>query len=90
MVNALAVVGTGLIGASVGARRPAGGRRPRHRLGPDADTLAVAARARGARAGGARSPTHFAGPTLALVAVPVVELPDVVREVLAPRPRAAR
>ena len=85
MVDALAVVGTGLIGASAGlAARRAGVSRVTG-WDPDADALAVAAE-RGAVDGAATLGDALADAELALVAVPVAELPAVVGEVLAAAP----
>ena len=87
MVNALAVVGTGLIGASAAlAARRAGVTRV---TGWDADreTLAIAAGRDAVEPAGSLADA-LAGADVALVAVPVVELPAVVRDVLAAAPAA--
>ena len=62
MVNALAVVGTGLIGTSAALAAQRAGVARVTGWDADADTLAVAAE-RGRWSGQARSPTHFEGPT---------------------------
>jgi prephenate dehydrogenase len=81
-VTSLAVVGTGLIGASValGARRAGVGRV----MGwdPDADVLRVAAE-RGAVEAAASLEAAVEGAELVLVAAPVGALPATVRQVLA-------
>ena len=87
MVNALAVVGTGLIGASVGlAARRAGVDRVTG-WDPDPQALAIAGE-RGALEPAASLADALAGADLALVAAPVVELPAVVRAVLAAAPES--
>jgi prephenate dehydrogenase len=87
MANALAVVGTGLIGTSVAlAARRAGVARV---TGWDADgeTLAVAAARDALEPAGSLSDALLAA-DVALVAVPVVELTAVVHDVLAAAPPA--
>jgi prephenate dehydrogenase len=85
MVNALAVVGTGLIGTSAAlAARRAGVARVTG-WDADAETLAVAAGRDALEAAGSLTEA-LAEAAVALVAVPVVELPAVVRDVLASAP----
>jgi prephenate dehydrogenase len=85
MVNALAVVGTGLIGTSAAlAARRAGIERVTG-WDPDDDALGVSAE-RGALEPASSLTEALAGAELALVAVPVVELPAVVQAVLSTAP----
>jgi len=84
-VSHLAVVGTGLIGASAAlAARSAGVQRVAG-WDPDPDALAVAA-SRGAVEGSDSLAAALDGAELALVAAPVAALPALVREVLAAAP----
>jgi prephenate dehydrogenase len=80
-VQRLAIVGTGLIGASVGLAAQAGGT---HVAGwdPDPEALATAVRA-GACAGAGSLADALEGVELVLVAAPVSALPSRVAEVLA-------
>jgi prephenate dehydrogenase len=85
MVTALAVVGTGLIGTSAAlAARRAGVARVTG-WDADADTLAVAAGRDALEPAGSLADA-LTGVEVALVAVPVVDVPNVVREVLAAAP----
>ena len=82
MTQSLAVIGTGLIGASAGlAARRAGFERVTG-WDADAETLAVAAEREAVEAR-ATLAEALDGATLAIVAVPVVSLPGVVTAVLA-------
>ncbi|HWE83246.1 MAG TPA: prephenate dehydrogenase/arogenate dehydrogenase family protein, partial [Gaiellaceae bacterium] len=80
-VDRLAIVGTGLIGASVGLAAQAGGTRV---VGwdPDPAALATAVRA-GACSGAGSLGEALDGPELVVVAAPVSALPARVAEVLA-------
>jgi prephenate dehydrogenase len=87
MVDSLAIVGTGLIGASAGLAARRAGVPVVTGWDPDADALAVAAE-RGACTASASLAEAVAGSRLALVAVPVVDLPAVVGAVLEAAPAA--
>src|SRR5262245_66433202 len=85
MAGTLAIVGTGLIGASVGlAAREAGGWTV-NGWDPDPDALA-GAEERGACAGHADLDSVLADATLAVVAAPVTVIPSLVEDVLARAP----
>jgi prephenate dehydrogenase len=85
VVNALAIVGTGLIGTSAAlAARRAGAARVTG-WDADAETLNVAAGRDAVEPAGSLAEA-LAGADAALVAVPVVELPAVVRDVLETAP----
>jgi prephenate dehydrogenase len=87
-LRSLAVIGTGLIGASAGlAARRAGVERV---LGwdPDPDALAVAAE-RGAVTPAAEPVEALAGSELVVIAAPVASLPSQVRETLALAPETS-
>ncbi len=80
-IDTLAVIGTGLIGASAAlAAREAGVARVQG-WDPDPEALAVA-QERGAVTAAESMPAALAGAGLALVAAPVAGLPGLVREVL--------
>ena len=81
----LAVVGTGLIGASAGLAAARAGLGEAVGWDEDPATLAVAQERGAVRAAGSQAEA-LADAELALVAVPVAELPSVVREVLALAP----
>src|SRR5262245_7551782 len=87
-VQRLAVVGTGLIGASVGLAARRAGVPSVSGWDPDAAFLAEAAE-RGAVDAASGLDEALAGADLVLVAAPVGELPDVVRGVLDRAPDAA-
>lgn len=86
-VQCLAVIGTGLIGASAALAARAAGVPAVHGWDPDPDALSVAAE-RGAVEPAADLAGALAGADLALVAAPVVELPSLVRQVLDAAPEA--
>jgi prephenate dehydrogenase len=81
-VGSLAIVGTGLIGASVGLAARQAGVAAVTGWDPDAEALSVAAE-RGAVEPAGSLPDSVAGAELVVVAAPVGELPHTVREVLA-------
>ncbi|HEY7379963.1 MAG TPA: prephenate dehydrogenase/arogenate dehydrogenase family protein [Gaiella sp.] len=83
-IRSVAVVGTGLIGASIGLGATRQGMGVRG-WDPDPDVLAVAVE-RGAVQGAASVADALDGAELVVVAAPVAVLPDVVREVLAGAP----
>jgi prephenate dehydrogenase len=86
MVSRLAVVGTGLIGASLGLAGKRAGVEEVAGWDPDGEALRVAA-ARGAVDDQARSLAEaLAGAELAVVAAPVAELPATVLETIAAAP----
>jgi prephenate dehydrogenase len=86
MVRRLALVGTGLIGASVGLGAKRAGVERVTGWDPDAESLRLASE-RGAVDDGTGSlPEALAGADLAVVAVPVASLAAVVREVLREAP----
>ncbi|HET9938503.1 MAG TPA: prephenate dehydrogenase/arogenate dehydrogenase family protein [Gaiella sp.] len=87
-IGRLAVVGTGLIGASVALAARRAGVASVAGWDPDAEFLAVAAE-RGAVDAAATLDDALAGAELVVVAAPVGELPDVVRGVLARAPEAS-
>jgi prephenate dehydrogenase len=81
MIRSLAIVGTGLIGASVGLAARRAGIEAVSAWDPDADALAVAAE-RGACVPAGSLDEALGASTLAVVAAPVAELPVVVKTVL--------
>jgi prephenate dehydrogenase len=84
-IDRLAVVGTGLIGASAALAARAAGVGHVRGWDPDADALDVA-RERGAVEAADGLEEALAGAQLVLVAAPVAELPGLVRRVLAGAP----
>lgn len=84
-IDTLAVVGTGLIGASAALAARAAGVGEVRGWDPDEEALAVA-QERGAVVGTGSVGEALAGAELALVAAPVAALPGLVREVLAAAP----
>ena len=80
-VGSLAIVGTGLIGASVGLAARRAGVAVVTGWDPDAEALGVAAE-RGAVEPAGSLANAVAGAELVVVAAPVGELPHTVREVL--------
>jgi prephenate dehydrogenase len=88
MVDSLAIIGTGLIGASAGLAARRAGAASVTGWDPDGEALAVAAK-RGACDAAGSLADAVDGARLVLVAVPVVDLPTVVRAVLETAPAAS-
>jgi prephenate dehydrogenase len=87
MIPSLSIIGTGLIGASVGLAARRAGVETVKAWDPDSDALAVAAE-RGACTPAGSLDEALAATALAVVAAPVAELPGVVRGVLDRAPEA--
>jgi prephenate dehydrogenase len=81
MISSLSIIGTGLIGASVGLAAKRAGTDDVVGWDPDAETLALAAE-RGACTAGGSLEEALPGRELVVVAAPVAELPSALREVL--------
>jgi prephenate dehydrogenase len=86
MVSRLALVGTGLIGASVGLAAKRAGVERVTGWDPDADALRISAERRALDTVAGSAAEALAGAELAVVGAPVAALPEVVRETLAAAP----